>query len=164
MIKSQYISRNKKKYFEFSLIFGLVLLTILFAFMIKDNTNASSFSGDPTFYISASNNIIKNNGLTVNWIPPKILCEGNRISFYCEDFTTINSIIEDYPSVNWVYKKPPLFFIVQALFFKVLDANPSNWIESTVIITSLIISITFLIVYYFFVRKYFGFEIAFYLL
>jgi len=156
---SQNDTQKKVKLLEILFIIVLVSLAVFFAVLIKDNFNAASFTTDSTIHVSIANSLLNNNGFTLGWLPPEsIWIETDKTLRYVYQ-NKIDSLINDYSSVSQPYGGVPLFYIFEALFFKITDANAANWIDFGAIFSTLISSL-FLITYYFFVRKYFGPAVA----
>jgi len=126
---SQNDTQKKVKLLEISFIIVLVSLAVFFAVLIKDNFNAASFTVDSALHVSVASSLLNNNSFTLDWLPPESywIETGNTLRYVYQN--KIDSLINDYSSVRQTYGHVPLFYIFEALFFKITDANAANWID-----------------------------------
>ena len=141
------------KIFEILFVSFLVFLTVFFATLIIENYNVATFLYDGTLFVNVADNLRTGNGFSLNLV--LATTEVSPESGYYHKNISADAIIKENPDLISPYGKPPLFFILEAGFFEVFSANSSNWIFVSTVL-SVLISICFIVLYYYFCRKYFG--------
>ena len=123
-------------------IIFLVILSIFFASFTITDFNFNHVA----LYLNTADSLRHGNDFTVDFIP-------NSLS------PSPEAIINDYPTLNYFYSKPPLYFILLAGFLEAFSSDASNWSFYSSVL-NLTLSIAFIISYFVFCKKYFNREIA----
>lgn len=157
---------NKINYFDskkwdFILISILIVLTVFLSLSLYENYNAALFTSDSSVFHNTVNNILQGNGMSTSLV----IVEGNVVDTENGPIFSISSdidgLIKNNPTIIQPYTKAPPFFLLEAGFFKLVGANPSNWIFYGALLST-IISLCFVILYYFLIKKNFDRGIAFF--
>jgi len=155
------INHYNSKKLDFILITTLVVLTVFFSMSIYEKFNASSFTLDSVLFHNTVNNILRGNGMSTSvlYTEGKLINTENGIQVLI--ISDSGDLIENFPSIINPYLKSVLFFLLEAGFFKLVGANPLNWIFYGAFLSTLI-SLCFVILFYFLIKKNFDRGIAFF--
>lgn len=141
---------------DFIILISLIAITLFISILVYDKYNAEIFIFDDTIYLNVVNNLLNGNGFSVDLVFDVYYfdLENDKIDHYTIDRTS-ERIIEKYPELGWEYGKPPLFFLILALFFRLVSADFSNIVFFASVFNTLI-TIIFICFYYIFSKNYFG--------
>jgi len=138
----------------------IILLTILIGLSLYENFNSLSYVYDSSIYLNYIDNIRNGNGFSITIVNPIVNefenVDGELKPILRNDY---KSLIKDNPDISADYGIPPLFYILEAGFFELFDVDSDNWLYYGTAF-SMIVSTSFLVFYYYFVRKSFGFSSA----
>jgi len=137
----------KNNFFDISFLVALIIIEILIVSIFYPFTSQMMCCDDAIF-IDIANGFAKNfsfeNSFIASWNP----------------VNSTNALIEVYPEITSnFYIKGPLYFIVLGLTYKILESTPENWVQHGIFL-NIVLSSLFLVIFYFFIKKYFGLNIA----
>jgi len=142
---------HKNKKFLQSHFIELTFLVILITsnFIIGDylrESTSKALWGDDAGHIALANNFKKHNSFDYEMIQ----------SF---GFKSVDYITERFSIPMTFGEKGPIYYIILGSLFKLLSSTPENWYNHASVLSNIFTSI-FLVLFFFFVRKWFNLKIA----
>ncbi len=149
--KAKKLFYSKKFLLELSIIIFLIVTNFVISYDFRISILDVMFPGDDPLHIIIANNFRTTGDFSINYL-------GDYI-FWSTDSTS--DIVKQYPNITHEQGgKGPIYFILLSTFFTILDSSQDELFFHGSILST-IISSTFLILFYFLVKKYFTLQIAF---
>lgn len=142
------LKKLKKNYFDFIVIFGILIVSYLALSLVYDSTKDSFFwHEDRAIHVSIARSLIQGNGFTIDFAP----WWGAR---------TTDDLINKYPEISTPQNnKGPIYYIALAGFFKLTSADNQNLYYLGGIFNIFLTGL-FLVAYFLFCRKYFSLTVS----